>query len=241
MQVIIPCAGESKRFFDQGYGTIKQLLKVNTTSILGHVIDNFRRNDARFYFIFQKKHADQYGAEIRLLLDKANISHELIIVNELTDGAVNTALVAAKHIDQTDTLIIANSDQWVNWDLDTFLAAMQTASADGGMPIFTDTKRENKWSFVAMDEAQRISEVRAKDAFTPHAVVGIYYFKRGTDFIKYGNRLIASNKRVNGEFYVCPVFNELIEDGLKVLAYPVEQMVGLGTPEDFEAAKAILT
>jgi len=118
---------------------------------------------------------------------------------------------------------------------------MQAADADGAMPIFTDAKRENKWSFVAMDETHRITEVRAKDAFTPHAVVGIYYFRRGQDFIRYGNRLISANKRVNGEFYVCPVYNELIDDNLKVLAYPVDQMVGLGTPEDFEAAKAILT
>ncbi len=240
MQVIIPCAGESKRFFDQGYDTIKQLLLVNSKPILGHVIDNFRRYDARFYFIFQKKHIENYRAEIDALLQNAQIDYQLIVINELTDGAVNTALIAAHHIDQTDTLIIANSDQWVAWSLDAFLEAMREADAEGAMPIFTDTKRENKWSFVAMDDARRITEVRAKDAFTPHAVVGIYYFKRGTDFIKYGNRLIEANKRVNGEFYVCPVFNELIEDGLKVLAYPVDQMVGLGTPEDFEAAKAIL-
>lgn len=241
MQVIIPCAGESKRFFDQGYGTIKQLLRVNNQTILGHVIDNFRRTDAHFHFIFQKKHVDQYGTEIEALLRQANIDYQLIVINELTDGAVNTALVAAHRIDPTDTLIIANSDQWVAWDLDAFLTTMQAADADGAMPIFTDAKRENKWSFVAMDETHRITEVRAKDAFTPHAVVGIYYFRRGQDFIRYGNRLISANKRVNGEFYVCPVYNELIDDNLKVLAYPVDQMVGLGTPEDFEAAKAILT
>lgn len=240
MQVIIPCAGESKRFFDQGYDTIKQLLKVNSKPVLGHVIDNFRRHDAQFYFIFQKKHVEKYGAEINELLQQAQIDYRLIVINELTDGAVNTALIAANHINKTDKLIIANSDQWVDWNLDVFLDAMQEANADGAMPIFTDTLRENKWSFVAMDDGQRISEVRAKDAFTPNAVVGIYFFRQGLDFIKYGNRLIAANKRVNGEFYVCPVFNELIADDLKVLAYQVTKMVGLGTPEDFEAAKAML-
>lgn len=240
MQVIIPCAGESKRFFDQGYDTIKQLLRVRSKTVLDHVIDNFRRHDAQFYFIFQKKHVETFGAEIEGVLQQAQIDHRLIVINELTDGAVNTALIAASQINLNDTLIIANSDQWVEWNLDAFLYEMHEANADGAMPIFTDTKRENKWSFVAMDDGRRITEVRAKDAFTPHAVVGIYYFKHGRDFIKYGNRLIASNKRVNGEFYVCPVFNELIADGLKVLAYQVNTMVGLGTPEDFEAAKAIL-
>jgi len=240
MQVVIPCAGESKRFFDQGYDTIKQLLRVRSKTVLGHVIDNFRRHDAQFHFIFQKKHIERYGAEIEELLQQAQIDHRLVVINELTDGAVNTALIAANQINQNDKLIIANSDQWVDWNLDAFLDEMNVANADGAMPIFTDTLRENKWSFVAMDDGHRITEVRAKDAFTPHAVVGIYYFKQGRDFIKYGNRLIASNKRVNGEFYVCPVFNELIADDLKVLAYQVKQMVGLGTPEDFEMAKGIL-
>lgn len=240
MQVIIPCAGESRRFFEQGYPSIKQLLRVNSKPILGHVIDNFRRPEAFFHFVFQKKHMDLYGTEIGELLEGSGVDHRLVVTDGLTDGAVNTALIAARHLDPEDELVIANSDQWVEWDFEAFLEDMAKVHAEGAMPIFTDLKRENKWSFVAMDAEHRITEVRAKDAFTPNAVVGIYYFRRGADFITYGNRLIASNKRVNGEFYVCPVYNELISDGLKVVAYPVSRMVGLGTPEDFEAAKGIL-
>ena len=46
--------------------------------------------------------------------------------------------------------------------------------------------------------------------------------------------MIEKDIRTNGEFYVCPVFNELIGDGKRVYTYPVAEMKGLGTPEDLE-------
>ena len=54
------------------------------------------------------------------------------------------------------------------------------------------------------------------------------------DFVKYANQMIAKNIRVNNEFYVCPVFNEAIADGLEVRTFEIEKMWGLGTPEDLD-------
>lgn len=240
MQVIIPCAGESKRFFDAGYEKIKQLLVVNGKTVLEHVIDNFRQPDTQFYFLFQQKHWTQYEAELTEVLERAAIQYRVILIETLTDGAVNTALLAVPYLDMQDKLIIANSDQWVDWNLSTFLETMDAVEAAGGMPIFTDELQENKWSFVSVDDHMRIQEVRAKDAFTKLAVVGIYYFAHAAFFVYYGQEMLAANKRVNGEFYVCPVFNELILDQQRVFAYPVTTMVGLGTPADFEVASQLL-
>lgn len=240
MQVIIPCAGESKRFFDAGYEKIKQLLVVNGKTVLEHVIDNFQQPGTQFYFLFQQKHWTQYQEELTSVLDRTGIQYRVILIETLTDGAVNTALLAEPYLDLEDKLIIANSDQWIDWNLDTFLQTMEAVEAAGAMPIFTDALQEKKWSFVSVDDHMRIQEVRAKDPFTTHAVVGIYYFAHAALFLHYGRQMIAANKRVNGEFYVCPVFNELILDQQRVFAYPVTTMVGLGTPADFEAASQLL-
>lgn len=45
--------------------------------------------------------------------------------------------------------------------------------------------------------------------------------------------MIQADKRVRGEFYVCPVFNELTEE-LFVRTFPVTEMFGIGTPEDLQ-------
>lgn len=236
MEIVIPCAGEGSRFTAKGYTTIKQLLDLNGRPVLSYLVDNFRCPHARFTFLFQKKHLAIHRAEIERVLDAEDIEYQLIEVDGRTDGAVSTSLLAMTHVDLNDELIIANSDQYIDWNIQSFLDYVRHHDAVGAMPIFINTARENKWSFVSMDESG-ISAVRAKDPFTPYAVVGIYYFRTGADFYLYSTRMIAADKRVNGEFYVCPVYNEVLADDGTVLPYMIDHMIGLGTPEDYEQAK----
>jgi hypothetical protein len=76
--------------------------------------------------------------------------------------------------------------------------------------------------------------VAEKDPISTHATVGFYYWKKGSDFVKYAEQMINKNIRVNNEFYVCPVYNEAILDNKKILNFQVDKMWGLGTPEDLE-------
>ena len=48
--------------------------------------------------------------------------------------------------------------------------------------------------------------------------------------------MIDKDIRTNNEFYVCPVFNEAIQDGKQIKIYHIdkEQMWGMGTPEDLK-------
>ena len=71
-----------------------------------------------------------------------------------------------------------------------------------------------------------------KKAISKNATVGVYYWKHGSDFVKYAEQMIEKNIRVNNEFYVCPVFNEAIYDKKRIIIDPVDEMHGLGTPED---------
>jgi dTDP-glucose pyrophosphorylase len=79
-----------------------------------------------------------------------------------------------------------------------------------------------------------VVEVAEKRPISDLATVGIYYFRRSAEFVRAARQMIEKNIRVNGEFYVCPVFNEMIEAGLKILVHEIDssQMHGLGTPED---------
>ena len=79
-----------------------------------------------------------------------------------------------------------------------------------------------------------MSEVAEKKPISKIATAGIYYWRKGEDYVKFAKQMIAKDIRTNGEFYVCPVFNEAIADGLKFRTKNVEQMWGIGTPEDLE-------
>jgi dTDP-glucose pyrophosphorylase len=76
--------------------------------------------------------------------------------------------------------------------------------------------------------------VAEKKPISNVATVGFYYWKKGSDFVKYAESMIQQDVRVNGEFYVCPVFNHAISDGKKIRNYQAEKMWGLGTPEDLK-------
>jgi dTDP-glucose pyrophosphorylase len=108
---------------------------------------------------------------------------------------------------------------------------MRQKQADAGILTFHAT--HPKWSFAKVEESTGlVTEVAEKRPISNIATVGIYYYKHGRDFVNGAEQMIAKNIRVNNEFYVCPVFNELIGDGKKVYNYPVAEMCGLGTPED---------
>jgi hypothetical protein len=77
-----------------------------------------------------------------------------------------------------------------------------------------------------------IQEVAEKNPISNKASVGIYYWKKGSDYVKYAEQMISKNIRVNNEFYICPVYNEAIEDKKLFKIHHIDSMWGLGTPED---------
>ena len=148
----------------------------------------------------------------------------------MTEGAACTTLLAKHLIDSDKPLLMANSDQYVEWDSNEALYEFSASNADGGILSFKAT--HPKWSFAKTGEDGFVSEVAEKNPISDNATVGIYYWKHGSDYVKYANQMIDKNVRTNNEFYVCPVFNEAIQDGKKVRLKMIDKMWGIGTPED---------
>ena len=148
----------------------------------------------------------------------------------MTEGAACTALLAKEYINSDSPLFFANSDQFVEWDSNEFLYKMNETNADGGIVTFEAT--HPKWSFAKINEQGLVTEVAEKNPISNIATIGFYYWKNGSDFVKYAEQMINKDIRVNNEFYVCPVFNEAIEDGKAIRTFDVKEMWGLGTPED---------
>ena len=150
----------------------------------------------------------------------------------ITEGAACTALLAKEYINKDTPLFFANSDQFVEWDSNEFLYKMNETNADGGIVSFRAT--HPKWSFAKVDEKGLVTEVAEKNPISDIATVGYYYWKKGSDFVKYAEDMIEKDIRVNNEFYVCPVFNQAIEDCKEIRTFDIPKMWGLGTPEDLK-------
>ena len=229
LNVLIPMAGEGKRFQEAGYSFPKPLIDVNDKPMIQVVAENVGM-EANFIYVCQKKHREQYNLDTMLNLVTSN--NTIVDVEHVTQGAACTALMADEHIDNDDPLFFANSDQYVEWDPVEFMYSMQESDCDGGIVTFKAT--HPKWSFAEIGEDGYVTRVAEKEPISDDATVGFYYWKKGSDFVKYARQMIEANFRTNGEFYVCPVFNMAINDGKKIKAYHVDEMWGLGTPEDLQ-------
>ncbi len=222
-------AGAGSRFEKVGYTFPKPLIEIHGKPMIQRVIENLNIV-ANYIFIVQKSHNEKYN--LTTMLNDIVKNCRVIEVETLTEGAVCTTLFAKKYIDNNDSLLVVNSDQILEWDCNEFMYSMAEDTIDAGILTFNAT--HPKWSFVKLDDNGFVKEVAEKNPISDIATAGVYYWKIGSDYVKYAEEMISKNIRVNNEFYVCPVFNEAIADNKKIKIYGVEKMWGLGTPEDLQ-------
>jgi NDP-sugar pyrophosphorylase family protein len=235
LNIVLPIAGRGSRFATAGYAQPKPLIPVHGEPMIAAVVRNVRpTRPHRFIFVALAEHLEHGG--MRTALTVAAPGCLIVPVERVTEGAACTVLLAREHIDTSDPLMLANSDQWVDLDIDDYLSTIERQRADG--LIMTMKADDPKWSFVGLDRSNLVTRVVEKEVISHEATVGIYNFRRGSDFVRAADRMIARNLRVNNEFYVAPVYNELIEDGARIAIYNVGRegagMYGLGIPSDLE-------
>ena len=227
LNVLIPMAGAGSRFEQAGYTFPKPLIEVRKKPMIQVVVENLNIK-ANYIYVVQKSHREKYNLDA--LLSLITPGCKVVETEGMTEGAACTALLAKEHINTDAPLFFANSDQFVEWDSNEFLYKMNETNADGGIVTFEAT--HPKWSFAKINKQGLVTEVAEKKPISNIATVGFYYWKQGSDFVKYAEQMINKNIRVNNEFYVCPVFNQAIEDNKKIRTFNINGMWGLGTPED---------
>ena len=227
MNVLIPMAGLGSRFEQAGYTFPKPLIEVNGKPMIQFVVENLNV-EANYIFLVQKEHYEKYS--LQYLLNLIAPGCTIVQIDGITEGAACSTLLAKAFINNDAPLLIANSDQYVEWNSNECLYAFSADGIDAGIVTFEAT--HPKWSYAKVGEDGFVSEVAEKKPISNEATVGIYYWKKGSDYVKYAEQMIDKNIRTNNEFYVCPVFNEAIEDGKKVRVKRVNRMWGIGTPED---------
>jgi len=229
-------AGAGSRFSQAGFKEPKPLIPVQSIPMIQLVIENLRPDTTphRFIFICQRKHVELYGLHEKLSIWAPDC--EIVEIDGLTEGAACTILAASDLINNDSPLMIANSDQYVDISINSYLNYFEEKNLDG--LIMTMLADDPKWSFVGLDKNNLVTRVVEKEVISNEATVGIYNFRHGSSFVKATDEMIALDQRVNGEFYVAPAYNSLIAKGHKTGIYNIGEegsgMHGLGIPADLE-------
>lgn len=234
VQVVIPAAGEGSRFAKAGYDKPKPFIDVLGRPMIRHVVDNVMPKGGSVHILVRKDHVARCETELATLSDRGI---EFTLVDQLTEGTACTLLLARASFDNERALLVANSDQLVDFSVDDYVRDCLDRNLDGSILVFRDADRDPKWSFARLDDNGLVTEVAEKKPISDLATVGIYLFRRGSEFVKAAIDMVARNDRVNNEFYTCPVYNYMIRNGARIGVYEVapEAMAGLGTPSDLEA------
>ncbi len=229
LNIVIPMAGNGSRFADAGYTFPKPLIDVAGKPMIQRVVESLNIK-ANYIYIVRKEHYEKYALDAMLNLITPGC--KIIQLDEVTDGAARTVLLAEKYIDNDQPLIICNSDQIIDWNPNLSMYKFMNYKPLDGM-ILTFESTHPKWSYVKM-EGDLAVEVAEKRPISNNATVGVYIYKQGKMFVESAYKMIDKNIRVNNEFYVAPTINELIQDGKKFSVQDVNSMYGVGTPEDLQ-------
>ena len=225
-------AGEGSRFAKEGFTFPKPLIDVRGKPMIQLVVENLDFK-AKYIFLVRKKHIIKYPGLLDTLANVTNDNFEVVEVDGLTEGAACTALLAKEFINNDDDLLIANSDQFINYEPNNFKYLKNITNVDG--IVFSFNAVHPKWSFVKLNSRGFVTEVAEKRPISNVATCGIYWYRKGSDFVKYAEEMIQKDIRVNNEFYIAPVYNQMINDNKTLIPFYVNKMHGLGTPEDLRS------
>ena len=236
IRIVVPMGGAGRQFVERGYAFPKPLVEVAGQPLIEIVVRNLTPSEPhQFVFVCREEHVEQYalGDVLRLISPGCRV----VTMRKPTAGALCSVLLGVELLQNDEELLVANADQHVDVSVDTFLDAARADRLDGSIMTFPNT--HPRWSYARVENGQ-VTGVAEKQPISRHATAGLYYFRRAKDFVDAAERQLLKNASVKGEFYVAPVYNELVLAGRRIGVFPLEaaQMHGLGTPQEVERYQA---
>jgi dTDP-glucose pyrophosphorylase len=228
MKVVMPMAGRGSRYSNEGYKTPKPLIEIHGKPMFAWALESLKKTDvSELLLVALREHAISYG--LQGLVDKyCPYNSKLLLIDDVTEGQLCTVLVAEKHIDTNEDVLIVASDTLVESGIDIDI---RTKDDDcKGLISVADMPGES-WSFAKTDVKGNVVEVAEKKRISDNASTGLYYFSNGSDLVSFGKAIIETNERTRGEFYVIPVYQKMISAGCKIQLSIANMMWDMGTPE----------
>ena len=240
LNIVVPMAGDGTRFNETGHKEPKPLIPViDGKPMIQLVVECLTPSvEHRFIFICRREHDEEY--DLDHLFKTITTRYEKVIVDGVTEGPACSVLLAKQWFDNNDPMMTACADDYVNVDIDEFISAASQNDAEGTIMTYLGSEPAGSSAKITQDEF--VTEVAEKKLISPYMTVGVYYFDQGKDYVEATEQMIRNDKRANGEFYVSPVYNEMIARGQPIKSYPIDEkdMHTMGTPETLKEFQRLL-
>jgi dTDP-glucose pyrophosphorylase len=230
VNILLPIAGHGNRFAEKGYELPKPLIKIEDKIIVEKSLDSIRHEGHQLIFVVKREHIEKYGID-SVLQRKFGDNIKIVVAEYDTEGAICTCLLAENFIDTNDPLVIFTPDCYFEPQFDPLLVDQKL---DGVVSVFESDSAAH--SYIIVDDQGYATKTAEKEVISNNAVGGLYYFKKGSDFVRNAKMMVSNSKKIKGEFYICPVYNYLIQEFSATIGmFPNDRHVILGTPEGLES------
>lgn len=231
LQIVMPMAGRGERF--KGYSPLpKPAIPVAGKPMVQWAIESLPVEGAEFHAVVLGEHAEVLTMIIAI--GTAVRQGSIIPIPDVTEGAACTVLKAEPYLRPDEPLLIADCDRYAEVDWRAFFLFAKWRRADAAIATFRDVGSP-RWSYSLLDADGYVERVAEKEPIGDMANAGFYFWLQASDFFDSARRMIAADDRVNGEFYVAPVYNH--SKG-RTIVFEVANFEPLGTPEDVRAFEA---
>ena len=234
--ILVPMAGLGSRFIKEGFKVPKQLINIKDKHLIDISLDCLDYEGCNLIFVVRDETVYNHHMD-ELLRKKFGDDIKVVVLDKLTDGSVCSCLYAEEYIDNDAPLIIHTLDIEFRPVFNPHI--MNNLNGDG--LLLTFKSNSSNYSYAKVDKNGFVTQTAEKKAISSDACVGIYGFKKGSDFCKYAREMIKRDLRTNNEFYISPLYNLLIEDGKKIRTEDVDKMHVFGTPDEFHFYKDNVT
>lgn len=235
MRVLMLFSGDDTAFRESGFQYPKNLTEIDGTPMIQNVMQSFKEvldSADEILLTMRQPEIDRYhtSSVARLLYPRVKI----VSVPNVTKGAACAVLLAVKKIDNNEELLVINGDIILEESVLPAITDFRKRNLDGGVVTFESV--HPRWSFVKCDESGQIIEATEKRPISKNATVGVYYFKKGSDYVAAAENMIRKDANVNGAFYICPVFNEMVLMQKKLGIYEINRNIyySLASPKGIE-------
>jgi choline kinase len=230
LNIVMPMAGRGIRLANHS-SYPKPLTRVLGKTIVEWSVETLGLK-GNYIFCCKKEHIEEFN--IDKTLKSIVPSCQIVSIDYQTRGTVQSVLEASSIIDNDDELIISDTDHYLVWDHNHFNKEIRSKDIDACLMVFPEKYYSTKASYVKLNKDGYVIEAAEKNPISTIASVGLHYYKKGSEFVKFANELIRRNITYNNEFYVTPVYNLFVESGKKVITNPVTKMWALGSPDELE-------
>jgi dTDP-glucose pyrophosphorylase len=237
---LIPLAGRGSRFSKKNYQLPKPLIEVSGSPMIIQAVNSLPKTE-KYSFVMLKEHTKMY--KIDNVLNNYFKNSRLNIIDTVTEGQAITCDIGLKNIDRNSSLLISASDNGMLFDANKYSQLINNINIDGIIFTFrhhvSSKSNPEMYGWVEVDSNNNVKSVSVKkpiseDPYNDHAIVGTFYFKKVKYFDEAFNKLKEQQIKVNGEFYVDSLMNEMVSLGYNVKVFEVDSYLCWGTPNDYE-------